>query len=164
MQQLARSLHFIYHISFAYVFTDAGVQLFRGSPRGSLLNNDLAVCDSPGSGFRLRIFCRSDSRSRNVGQLIGPSGEAVSSGNFFDIGHARGEVKLENIVGIHGVLTATQQGVYTCRIRLQSGETREINFGIYPSGFNSEHQCTTITVTVHSVTLICMATKIGSID
>ena len=38
----------------------------------------------------------------------------------------------------HQPLPASEQGVYTCRIPLQSGEIRDINIGIYPIGFNSE--------------------------
>ena len=130
----------IHHLSFASLFTGAGVNVFWGSPRGNLLNNGLVIFESPGSGYRLRIFCRSDSRSRNVGELIGPSGRALTGDNFFAVARTHGEVKLENVVGSHNALTASEQGVYTCRIPVQSGEVKEINFGIYPSGFNSEHQ------------------------
>ena len=120
------------------LFTDAGMQLFRGSPRGNLPNNGLAITDNPANGFRLRIFCRSDSMSENVGWFIGPNGN-VTSNNFFAIARPQpGEVTLENIVERNSPITASQQGVYTCHIPLESGVIRELSVGIYPSGFNSE--------------------------
>ena len=38
------------------------------------------------------------------------------------------------------VLTAEEEGVYTCRMPFQTGssETVDINVGIYRNGFNSE--------------------------
>ena len=126
-------------ISVSLIFIDAGMQLFRGAPRGDLPNNGLAISENVGSGFRLRIFCRSDSMSENVGQFIGLSGNALTSNSFFAISHLQpGELTIENIVGSQSTLTAIQQGVYTCRIPLESGVIRELNVGIYPSGFNSE--------------------------
>ena len=118
---------------------DAGMQLFRGSPRGNLPNNGLAIFDDPASGFRLRLFCRSDSMTPNVGQFIGLDGTAITSSSFFAIFRPQpGELTVESIVGSQSALTASQQGVYTCRIPLQSGQMKELNVGIYPSGFESE--------------------------
>ena len=120
------------------LFTDAGMQLFRGSPRGNLPNNGLAITDNPTNGFRLRIFCRSDSMSENVGWFIGPNVN-ITSNNFFAIARPQpGEVTLENIVERNSPITAFQQGVYTCYIPLESGVIRKLSVGIYPSGFNSE--------------------------
>ena len=102
-----------------FLHVDAGVQLFRGSPRP---NNGLAIAGNPGSGLRLRIFCRSDSMSRRVGQFIGLNGNALTSNDFFAIARPQaGEITMENTVGSQYPLTASQQGVYTCRIPLQSG-------------------------------------------
>ena len=99
----------------------------------------MAISDNPGSGYRLRIFCRSDSMSANVGQFIGLNGINVTSNGYFAIAHPQpGEITIENTVGSQNSLTASQQGVYTCHIPLQNGDTRDINVGIYPSGFNSE--------------------------
>ena len=41
-------------------------------------------------------------------------------------------------MGTHDPLPASEQGVYTCSIPLQSGEIRDISIGIYAIGFNSE--------------------------
>ena len=81
----------------------------------------------------------------NVGELIGLDGSVVNSNNFFDIINPQpGELEVINIAGTHVAFTSSEQGVYTCRIPLQSGEIREINIGIYPSGFNSEYEVFTI--------------------
>ena len=76
---------------------------------------------------------------RNVGELIGPGGTAITSNDVFEISTNRigGEIEVVNFVGSNDV-TSIEQGVYTCRIPLQSGVIREINIGIYPNIFNSE--------------------------
>ena len=74
-----------------------------------------------------------------VGQLIGLDGTAITSNNFFAISNSnRGEVNVESFVGTQDDLTADGQGVYTCRIPLESEEMREINIGVYPTTFNCE--------------------------
>ena len=115
------------------------MRVFKGTPIDNLPSNSLVISNNPGSGFRLRIFCRSDSMSENVGQLIGLDGETTSSNNFFAIGRQQpGELSIENRVGSQNSLATSQQGVYTCRIPLQNGKMREFNFGIYPNGFSSK--------------------------
>ena len=75
----------------------------------------------------------------NVGMLIGPGGTNVTTGDVFTITHQQpGELRVENPLS-QNALTASDQGVYTCRIPLLSGEMRDINVGIYPSGFNSKY-------------------------
>ena len=74
----------------------------------------------------------------NTGTLIGPDGTIITTGSVFTIAHVPGDLRVENIPP-QNILTASDQGVYTCRIPLQSGEIGEINVGIYPSGFNSKY-------------------------
>ena len=75
----------------------------------------------------------------NVGMLIGPDGTTVTTGDVFTFIHLRpGELGVENPLS-QNILTAGDQGVYTCRIPLQSGAMRDINVGIYPSEFNSKY-------------------------
>ena len=79
----------------------------------------------------------------NVGMLIGPDGTTVTTGDIFTIAHQQpGELTVENTLSQNN-LTASDQGVYICRIPLQSGEMsgemRDIHVGIYPSGFNSKY-------------------------
>ena len=77
--------------------------------------------------------------SENVGQFIGLNSADTSSNNFFAIGHLQpGELSIVNVADSQSILTASQQGVYTCRIPLQNGKMKEINFGIYPNEFNSK--------------------------
>ena len=124
-----------------YCIAGAGIHVFRGASTGdlqvpgSLPNNGIVISlDTARFGF----FCRSDSMMNNVGMLIGPDGTTVTTGDAFTIEHIRpGELKVQNTLS-QNILTAGDQGVYTCRIPLQSGEMRDINVGIYPSGFNSK--------------------------
>ena len=124
------------------IYTDAGIHILRGIPRGNLpLNNGLIMSDNPaGNGFRFRIVCRSDSMSNNVGQFIGLDGTtALSNNSFFAIARRLpGELSVENVVGLQNALTVNQDGIYTCQTQLQNGEIRNINFGVYHNGFNSE--------------------------
>ena len=77
--------------------------------------------------------------SENVGQLIGLNGSPLTSSSVFAIARLQpGELTIINAVGSQNLLTASQQGVYTCRIPLQNGEMREINVGVYPNGFSSK--------------------------
>ena len=77
--------------------------------------------------------------SQNVGEFIGLDGTNDTSSSFLAISRRQtGEVLVTNRVDSQSAFTASQQGVYTCRIPLQSGQTREINVGIYPNGFDSE--------------------------
>ena len=119
------------------IYAGAGIHVFRGILTGSLPNNGLAISHSS-SISRLCLFCRSDSILHNVGMLIGLNGTTVTSGDVFDISHPQpGELRVENKPP-RNALTANDQGVYTCRIPLQSGEERNINVGIYIIGFISE--------------------------
>ena len=88
---------------------------------------------------RLHFFCRTNSTVRNLGKLIGLEGTAITSSDVFEINTDRygGELEVTNFVSSDDV-TSSEQGVYTCRIPLQSGEIREINIGIYPTAFNCE--------------------------
>ena len=125
-----------------YCLQGAGIHVFRGASTGdlgSLPNNGIVISLGTASiGFYFRFFCRSDSMMRNVGVLIGPDGTTVTTGDVFKITQQPGELKVENTPS-QNVLTACDQGVYTCQISLQSGAMRDINVGIYSSGFNSKY-------------------------
>ena len=126
---------------FIIFFTGAGIFVFVGTPpTGAQPNNGLVVSTNPGNGLRFRFFCRSDSVTFNVGQLIGLDGNNVSNSDFFGFGTPGdgGELRVENTVGMQTAVTSSQQGVYTCRIPLQNGEIRDINIGVYPDQFDSE--------------------------
>ena len=65
----------------------AGIHVFNGDPIGSLPNNGLVVSHDPGSGYRFRFSCRSDSVIRRAGQLIGLNGSTIARNIFLDIDH-----------------------------------------------------------------------------
>ena len=134
------------YVAILAIYAGAGIHAFRGASTGdlqvpgSLPNNGIVISlNKTENGFYFRFFCRSDSMMSNVGMLIGLDGTAITTGGVFTIAHQqRGELTVENKLN-QTVLTASVQGVYTCRIPLQSGgETRNINVGVYPSGFNSK--------------------------
>ena len=123
-----------------FIFTGAGIYVFNGASRGSQPNNGLVVSADTESGYRIRFFCRSDSLTFNVGELIGPDGNAFSGNDYlaFETPGNGGELRIENVVGSEEPLPASEQGVYTCRIPLQSEEIVVINIGVYSIGFNCE--------------------------
>ena len=77
----------------------------------------------------------------NVGMLIGLDGRtAVTTNSYFKINNSYpqpGQLSVHNTFNHETPFPASEQGVYTCRIPLESGEQREINIGLYPIGFNS---------------------------
>ena len=60
----------------------------------------------------------------SVSQLGGGSGQP-------------GSLRFNNRVGVE-VLTADDEGVYTCRIPDETGNEVDVNIGVYQNGFNSE--------------------------
>ena len=123
-----------------FIFTGAGFHVFNGANRGSQPNNGLVVSANPGTGRRIRFFCRSDSLTQNVGELIGLDGNTFSGNDYlvFEPPDNGGELRIENVVDNEEPLPSSEQGIYTCRIPLQSGEMVMINIGVYPIGFNCE--------------------------
>ena len=122
----------------------AGIHVFNGSsPIGSQPNNGLVrpidTTSTDPEARRLHFFCRADSMVRNLGELIGLEGTAITSSDVFEINTHKngGEIEVLNFVGFDDI-TSSKQGVYTCRIPLQSGVIRDINIGIYPTAFNCE--------------------------
>ena len=77
----------------------------------------------------------------NVGILIGLDGKTVvTTNNIFHIeNRLAGELYVSSRVPYQDPISLNKQGVYTCRIPLQSGEIRDINIGIYAIGFISKH-------------------------
>ena len=123
-----------------FILTGAGFHVFNGANAGSQPNNGLVVSADPESGRRFRFFCRSDSLTVNVGELIGLDGNTFSGNDYlaFEPPGNGGELRIENVVGSQQPLPASEQGIYTCRIPLQSGVNGTINIGVYPIGFNCE--------------------------
>ena len=120
----------------------SGIHVFNGAPPiGSQPNNGLIISADAITGRRFRFFCRSDSLTLNVGELIGLDGNVITtSTNFigFETPGIGGELRMVNTVGSQQALIAEQQGIYTCHIPLQNGTNTSINIGLYPGGFTSE--------------------------
>ena len=123
-----------------FIFTGAGLYVFNGANMGSQPNNGLVVSANPESGRRILFFCRSDSLTRNVGELIGPDGNTFSGNDYLAIDTPAngGELRIENVVDSEEPLPASEQGIYTCRLPLQSGVMVTINIGVYPIAFDCE--------------------------
>ena len=123
-----------------------GIHIFTGfstgsTPAGSLPNNGLVIASINTQGYRLRVFCRSDSMTEPVGELFGPNGMIVTTNEFFVIEHGLpGQISLVSSVTDETALTSNEHGVYTCRIPDSANIVRNINIGIYPPGFNGEPQ------------------------
>ena len=76
----------------------------------------------------------------NVGELIGLDNMTVLNSSFFTITNSQpGELEVVNKDGFNQTsLPDLKQGIYTCRIPLENMAIKEINIGIYSSGFNSK--------------------------
>ena len=140
---MLQKFHCVNNTFFCF-FIGAGIDVLNGlSPIGSQPNNGLvrpiATTSTNPDQLRLRCFCRSNSTMKNVGELIGLGGTAITSSDVFEIntGRIAGELEVANLVSSDNV-TSSEQGVYTCRIPLQSGVMKDINIGIYPNVFDCE--------------------------
>ena len=135
--------------------TGYGIHILRGTSTssstaaaGSLPNNGLVIAPSTGdtsvgasNGLFLRIFCRSDSMMDNVGNITGLEDTVISNGHFEIARPQPGEITMIT----EGLLPSNEQGVYTCRIPDSTDTMRNINIGIYVSGFNSKlYECKVI--------------------
>ena len=125
----------------ASIYVDIGASTGGLQVPGTLPNNGIVISLHRAKLVYypfLRFCCRSDSMMSDVGMLIGPDGTTVTTGDVFDIAHPQpGKLTVVN-KPLLNELTASNQGVYTCRIPLQSGELSDVNVGIYPRGFNSK--------------------------
>ena len=105
---------------------------------GTWPNNGLVISNDTLNGTRFRFFCRSNSLDRNIGEFIGLDESPVNNNFFmFPTPGNGGELSVRSTMS-EDLLAASEQGVYTCRMPLKGGGEREINIGIYPSGFSSE--------------------------
>ena len=128
-----------------FAFAGIGIFVIVGSgekgPHGQP-NNGLVISNATSytNGRRFRFFCRSNSSTVGVGEFIGPVKSPVTVDSFFGFPspYNGGELRVESYVGTHSPLTASEQGVYTCRMPFEGGGVGEINIGVYPSGFSSE--------------------------
>ncbi len=111
-------------------------------PTGTLPNNGIVIALSshpPGQAHTFAFQCRSGSSTdRSVRQFIGLDGQPRSTGGGLRVGFP-GQ---PSAIGVNNVgrpdLSAGEEGVYTCRMLDENGDTVDANVGIYRNGFNSE--------------------------
>ncbi len=109
-------------------------------PTGALTNNGIVIALSARTveDLTFAFQCRSGSRTDgSVRQFIGLNGQPRDTGGGLFVGPGL------SAIGIHNLgrpdLSAEEEGVYTCRMLDENGDTVEVNVGIYRNGFNSEY-------------------------
>ena len=119
----------------------AGIYVQQGDdsvPLGALPNNGLIISRTSSNIVRLLFTCRSTSGSSSVGELIGPSGFPVNSLRFFidltQVGTVEAVNSIDNVA-----IGSDNQGIHTCRIPDENGETAEVNVGIYSNDFQCKY-------------------------
>ncbi len=108
-------------------------------PIGALPNNGIVVAFSTQTSDRLTfaLQCRSGSRTDNsVRQFIGLNGQPRITGGALGVGPGLSAIAVNN--QNRPDLSEQEEGVYTCRMLDENGDTVEANVGIYRNGFNSE--------------------------
>ncbi len=109
-------------------------------PTGGLPNNGIVVALSTRtSSLTFAFQCRSGSRTdRSDRQFIGLDGQPHSTGG----GLAVSFPPHPSTIAVHNQgrpdLSAGEEGVYTCRMLDENGDTVDANVGIYRNGFNCE--------------------------
>ena len=116
-------------------------------PTSALPNNGIVIALDVTSGDRISFQCRSGSMAKGVGQLVDLDGNTFAIGENSGVFSVQqtgsgsnvqpGSVQFHNRVGAE-TLTATDEGVYTCRIPDETGSDVDVNIGVYQSGFNSK--------------------------
>ncbi len=109
-------------------------------PTGGLPNNGIVVALSTRtSSLTFAFQCRSGSRTdRSVRQFIGLDGQTRGTNGGLGVGFpGQPSAIAVNNAGRPDLLSG-EEGVYTCRMLDENGDTVEANVGIYRNGFNSE--------------------------
>ncbi len=108
-------------------------------PTGGLPNNGIVVALSTrtNDGLTFAFQCRSGSRTDNsVRQFIGLNGQPHSNGGVLTVGLGTSAIGVNNQG--RPDLSAGEEGVYTCCMLDENGDTVDANVGIHRNGFNSE--------------------------
>ena len=107
-----------------------------------IANNGLIIALGSGSET-LRFECVSNSSQSDVGEITGRDGTTLTHGAALAGGGTWTVTYPFSRPGVlcvraFGVLTAGDQGIYTCTIPDDNRNTVAINVGLYPSGFSGE--------------------------
>ena len=94
----------------------------------------------------LRLLCVSNSSQSGVGAITANSGSKLSTGaagiwNVAYPSNRPGVLRLHNriVSTVPMLLTASDQGIYTCAIPDDNGNDFIFNVGLYPYGFNGKY-------------------------
>ena len=117
---------------------NSGAGLYVSDGIGQIFNN--SILHATISGRIRQILCISGSRETDVGQWIGLDGTdlttnttdpfEISFGNSQTPGYLEISTPSSNVP-----LSSIHQGVYTCVIPDETGETRFLHIGLYLTGF-----------------------------
>ena len=81
-------------------------------------------------------MCVSNSSQPDVGVITGLDGNTLTSGSGWDVNHG------DNLPGFiratKRLMTAADQGIYTCNISDTKGNVLVFNVGLYPTAFSGE--------------------------
>ena len=126
--------------------TSAGAGIYAGVAATQyddqpIANNGLII--ALGSGRSLEFDCVSNSSQSGVGEITGRNGTTLTDGAALAGGSTWQVVIPSSRPGVlrvrtKGVLIAGDQGIYTCTIPDDSGNSIAINVGLYPSDFSGE--------------------------
>ncbi len=110
---------------------------------GGLPNNGIVVALSsqpPGEPLTFAFQCRSGSRTdTSVRHFIGLDGQSRVTGGGLGVSFLGGQPSAIAVNNLQRPdLSAGEEGVYTCRMLDENGDTVDANIGIYRNGFNSE--------------------------
>ncbi len=108
---------------------------------GGLTNNVIVVALSTRTDRITFAFqCRSGSRTdKSVRQFIGLDGQPRGNGGALRVNVLSPQPSVITVDNLfRGEPSAEEEGVYTCRMLDENGNTVEANVGIYRNGFNSE--------------------------
>ena len=108
-----------------------------------IANNGLIVSDSDG----LKLYCVSNSSQSGVGTITTSNGDTLNIGYNEDLwrvqnpGNRPGFLRLQNRIPSGGpmLLTASDQGIYTCTVPDDDGNDIILNVGLYPNGFSGKY-------------------------
>ncbi len=120
---------------FVFEYTEAS-----SVPTGALPNNGIIVALSTRtSSLTFAFHCRSGSRTdTSVRQFIGLDGQPRGSGGGLGVSFPPHPSAIAVNNRGRPDLSYGEEGVYTCRMLDENGDTVEANVGIYRNGFNSE--------------------------
>ena len=125
-----------------------------------IANNGLIVSGDDG----LRLYCVSNSSQSGVGTITTSNGDMfnIGSNGIWNVaypGNRPGFLRLQTRTQpTTMLLTASDQGIYTCTIPDDEGNDIILNVGLYPNDFNGKYNLYTpdISLTLSFLLLQCL--------